>query len=198
MREDLTEAEVNRFAGDWVSLRLFATISHLTERHQSAFAWLKNGGFKWSDVNNEGRFFSDNHGQQRKMDNYYDSVKILSIRNVQEYKPVALDLKKSEFTYELKKDIINQIQIDSIQYPVLIYLFEKSLHLLIRLLRSLIRLLLRLLLITFKHFIIFAEIKKYFFVFSYFLHHMRSRTAPSRTFAVSYKHENITIRYLIT
>ena len=46
------------------------------------------------------------------MDNYYDSVKILSIRNVQEYKPVALDLKKSEFTYELKKDIINQIQID--------------------------------------------------------------------------------------
>ena len=72
----------------------------------------KNGGFKWSDVTNEGRFFSDNHGQQRKMDNYYDSVKILSIRNVQEYKPVALDLKKSEFTYELKKDIIDQIQID--------------------------------------------------------------------------------------
>ena len=72
----------------------------------------KNGGFKWSDVTNEGRFFSDNHGQQRKMDNYYDSVKILSIRNVQEYKPVALDLKKSEFTYELKKDIIDRIQID--------------------------------------------------------------------------------------
>jgi hypothetical protein len=46
------------------------------------------------------------------MDNYYDSVKILSIRNVQEYKPVAIDLKKSEFTYELKKDIIDQIQID--------------------------------------------------------------------------------------
>ena len=71
-----------------------------------------NGGFKWSDVTCEGRFFSDNHGAQRKMDNYYDSVKILSIRNVQDFKPVALDLTKSEFTYELKKDIIDSINID--------------------------------------------------------------------------------------
>ena len=46
------------------------------------------------------------------MDNYYDSVKVLSIRNIQEYKPVALNLQKSEFKYELKKDIIDQIQID--------------------------------------------------------------------------------------
>ena len=72
----------------------------------------QNGGFKWSDISNEGRFFSDNHGQQRKMDNYYDSVKLLNIRNVQEYKPIALDLQKSEFTYEIKKDVIDQIKID--------------------------------------------------------------------------------------
>jgi len=71
-----------------------------------------NGGFKWSDMINEGRFFSDNHGQHRKMDNYYDSVKILNIRNVQEYKPIELDLNKSEFKYELKKGIIDQIKID--------------------------------------------------------------------------------------
>lgn len=70
-----------------------------------------NGGFKWSDITNEGRFFSDNHGPQRRMDNYYDSVKLLNIRNVQDYRPIALDLDKSEFTYELKKDIINNIQI---------------------------------------------------------------------------------------
>ena len=38
------------------------------------------------------------------MDNYYDSVKLLNIRNVQEYRPIALDLTKSEFTYEIKKD----------------------------------------------------------------------------------------------
>ena len=71
----------------------------------------KNGGFKWSDISNEGRFFSDNHGPQRKMDNYYDSVKILSIHNIQEYKPVKIDTEKSEFKYELKKDIIEGIQI---------------------------------------------------------------------------------------
>ena len=39
-------------------------------------------------------------------------VKILSIANVQDFKPVALDLTKSEFTYELKKDLIDSINID--------------------------------------------------------------------------------------
>ena len=72
----------------------------------------KNGGFRWSDLSCEGRFFSDNHGPQRKMDNYYDTVKVLSIRNIQEYKPIALDLKQSEFEYEIKKDIIDDIMID--------------------------------------------------------------------------------------
>lgn len=71
-----------------------------------------NGGFKWSDITNEGRFFSDNHGPQRKMDNYYDSIKLLNIRNVQEYRPIALDLQKSEFTYEIKKDIIDTIEVN--------------------------------------------------------------------------------------
>ena len=75
-------------------------------------AYWRNGGFKWSDLSCEGRFFSDNHGQQRKMDNYYDTVKILSIRNVQEYKPIALDLKKSDFEYEIKKEVIDEIVID--------------------------------------------------------------------------------------
>jgi len=70
-----------------------------------------NGGFKWTDLQNEGRFFSDNHGPQRKQDNYYDSVKVLSIRNIQEYKPVKIDIEKSEFTYELKKDLVDKIQI---------------------------------------------------------------------------------------
>lgn len=82
-----------------------ATLFHTKEYWQ-------NGGFKWSDITNEGRFFSDNHGSQRKMDNYYDSVKLLNIRNVQEYRPVALDLQKSEFSYEIKKDIINTIEIN--------------------------------------------------------------------------------------
>ena len=46
------------------------------------------------------------------MDNYYDAVKLLNIRNVQAHKPVALDLQKSEFTYEIKQDIIESIVMD--------------------------------------------------------------------------------------
>ena len=42
------EPEVNRFASDWVTLHLFATMYWLAERHQSAFAFLKNGGFQWA------------------------------------------------------------------------------------------------------------------------------------------------------
>ena len=30
-------AQVNRFAGDWITLHLFATLFWLVERHQSAF-----------------------------------------------------------------------------------------------------------------------------------------------------------------
>eukprot|EP00974_Lingulodinium_polyedra_P012107 1169027-Lingulodinium_polyedra.AAC.1 len=41
--------EVNRFASDWVSSRMFATLDYLIERHLSAFAFLKNGGVKWAD-----------------------------------------------------------------------------------------------------------------------------------------------------
>lgn len=48
VREDEAEPEVNRFAGDWITLHLFATLFFLTERHQSAFAFLKNGGMKWA------------------------------------------------------------------------------------------------------------------------------------------------------
>ena len=72
----------------------------------------ENGGFKWSDIVCEGRFFSDNHGTQRKMDNYYDTVKLLNIRNVQDFKPMALDLSKSEFKYEIKQSVVDSIVVD--------------------------------------------------------------------------------------
>jgi hypothetical protein len=71
-----------------------------------------NGGFKWSDIKNEGRFFSLDHGTIRKQDNYYDSVKILSIRNINEYHPKKLDMEKSSFTLELHKEIVDSIKIE--------------------------------------------------------------------------------------
>ena len=48
-RAEDTEPEVNRIASDWVTLHLFATLFWLVERHQSAFAFLKNGGMKWAE-----------------------------------------------------------------------------------------------------------------------------------------------------
>lgn len=42
------EPEVNRFADDWITSHLFATLFWLAERHRSAFACLKNGGMKWA------------------------------------------------------------------------------------------------------------------------------------------------------
>jgi len=49
VRSSEGEPEVNRFAADWVTQHLFATLFWLTERHQSAFAFLKNGGMKWAE-----------------------------------------------------------------------------------------------------------------------------------------------------
>ena len=49
VRANSSEPEVNRFAQDWITLHLFATLFYLTERHQSAFAFLKNGGMKWAE-----------------------------------------------------------------------------------------------------------------------------------------------------
>ena len=47
-RRDDDAPEVNRFAGDCTTLHLFAILFWLTERHQSAFSFLKNGGMKWA------------------------------------------------------------------------------------------------------------------------------------------------------
>lgn len=48
VRQDENEAEINRFAQDWVTLHLFATLFWLVERHQSAYSFLKNGGLGWA------------------------------------------------------------------------------------------------------------------------------------------------------
>jgi hypothetical protein len=52
----------------------------------------ERGGFKWSDINNEGTSFCYGKGLERSMDNFYDSVKLLSIHNMNSYKPVKVEL----------------------------------------------------------------------------------------------------------
>ena len=49
-------------------------------------------GFQWSDTQYEGKYFHYNNGIDRRMDNYYDTIQILSIHNLNKYKPVKVTL----------------------------------------------------------------------------------------------------------
>lgn len=80
----------------------------------------KRRGFQWSDTMNEGKYFHYNNGQDRKMDNYYDTIQILSIHNINQFKPVkvtieGLDVKIPEIVSEIQitehpfKRLINDI-----------------------------------------------------------------------------------------
>ncbi len=52
----------------------------------------KRRGFQWSDTDNEGKYFHYNNGVDRKMDNYYDTIQLLSVHNINQYKPVKVTL----------------------------------------------------------------------------------------------------------
>ena len=53
--------------------------------------WTRRG-FIWSDTSNEGKAFHYNNGQDRKLDKFYDTIQLLSIHNMNEYKPVKITL----------------------------------------------------------------------------------------------------------
>jgi len=66
----------------------------------------KRKGFNWHDTENEGSSFHYNNGQDRKLDNYYDTVQLLSIHNMNQYKPVQLSLEGKDIVIpELVSDI---------------------------------------------------------------------------------------------
>tara|TARA_Y100001935_G_C17310906_1_gene516096 strand:- start:2878 stop:3993 length:1116 start_codon:yes stop_codon:yes gene_type:complete len=52
----------------------------------------ERGGFKWEDINNEGSSFCYGKGMERSMDNFYDSIKLLSIHNINAYRPIKVEL----------------------------------------------------------------------------------------------------------
>ena len=57
--------------------------------------WKKNG-FKWADIHSEAVSFYYNKGNERKMDNFYDTIKLLSIKNANSFKPVRITLENME------------------------------------------------------------------------------------------------------
>ena len=47
---------------------------------------------KWEDVQSEAVSFYYNKGSERKMDNYYDTIQLLSVHNINQYKPVKVSI----------------------------------------------------------------------------------------------------------
>ena len=69
----------------------------------------KKGGFKWEDINSEAIKFYYNKGNDRKMDNFYDTIKILSIKNMNNYNPVKIYLENHDIKIP---DIVTTININ--------------------------------------------------------------------------------------
>jgi len=77
----------------------------------------KKSGFKWEDVKNEGDAFHYNKGNDRKMDNYYDTIKFIGMNNVNNYQYKEVKVDGIEFDYP---EIFNSIKINenNIQYKL--------------------------------------------------------------------------------
>ena len=68
----------------------------------------KRKGFQWSDVEYEGKYFHYNNGIDRKMDNYYDTIQLLSIHNINEYQPKKIEIENLDIQIP---ELVNDIQI---------------------------------------------------------------------------------------
>jgi len=72
----------------------------------------KRRGFLWYDTMNEGKAFHYNNGQDRKLDNYYDTIQLLSIHNMNHYQPVQVSLEGLKINIP---EMISEIQI--VEHP---------------------------------------------------------------------------------
>jgi len=69
----------------------------------------KESGFKWEDMRMEAISFYNNKGSERKMDNFYDTIKILSVHNSGAYQPKEVSFENMEVKIP---DIVNELKID--------------------------------------------------------------------------------------
>ena len=79
----------------------------------------KRRGFQWQDTMNEGKAFHYDNGIDRKMDNYYDTIQILSIHNINQYKPVKVSIDGLDIKIP---DVISEINIK--EHPFKKYINE--------------------------------------------------------------------------
>jgi hypothetical protein len=89
---------------------LYKTVSQTKIYESTLFhtrEFWKRKGFQWSDIQFEGKQFHYNNGIDRKLDNYYDTIQLLSIHNINQYNPVKVTLENMkveipEFIKEIK------------------------------------------------------------------------------------------------
>ena len=77
------------------------------------------GGFKWGDIKSEAFSFYYGKGLDRPMDNYYDTIKLLSIHNYNLYKPIKITLENMKINIP---EIVNNLNVDT--HPVQGILFD--------------------------------------------------------------------------
>lgn len=77
----------------------------------------KQSGFKWEDMRMEAVRFYHNKGSERKMDNYYDTIKILSVHNAQLYQPKEVTLENMDIKIP---DIVESLTVDTHPIQVLL------------------------------------------------------------------------------
>ena len=70
----------------------------------------KRKPFQWSDIQYEGKQFHYNNGIDRKLDNYYDTIQLLSIHNMNQHKPVKVTLENMKINIP---DLVSEIKIDT-------------------------------------------------------------------------------------
>lgn len=88
----------------------------------------KRKGFLWHDTVNEGKAFHYDNGIDRKLDNYYDTIQILSIHNINQYKPIKVSIEGLKIEIP---DIVSEINIKEHPFKKSINdLFEKEINIL--------------------------------------------------------------------
>jgi hypothetical protein len=77
----------------------------------------KRKGFQWTDVEHEGKYFHYNNGVDRKQDNYYDTIQLLGIHNLNKYHPVELTVEGKDIHIP---DIVSDIKVETHPFVTMI------------------------------------------------------------------------------
>jgi hypothetical protein len=76
-------------------------------------------GFNWYDINNEANMFQYSNDNSRILDNYYDTIQLLHIHNMNQYNPIKIELEGININIP---ELINDLNINEHPFKkILIY-----------------------------------------------------------------------------